>query len=141
MAQGHLVAVWSHGEDEFNIAPVKLVLDLEEKCDAGIAEVFARLREGRFKYYDVRETIRLALIGGGKAPELAEAIVRRHVDGEPLAGCVLLAVNIIAHRMIGVEGEEVGKKSAAEGDTEKASSEKTDASPAPQSTALGNNSA
>lgn len=109
-ANGTRSIIWANGEDLFCISKVGLILDLEEKCQAGLATVFWRLRNDAWKYNDVRETIRIGLIGGGKSPEEAMRIVKTQVDGQPLAALVLVAWAIIEAAMVGVPGEAAGKK-------------------------------
>jgi hypothetical protein len=113
-ANGTKTIVWSNGEDTFCIAKVGLLLDLEEKCNAGVAEIMRRLEGGTWRLNDVRETVRLGLIGGGMDPVRAMVAVKSHVDGRPLAQSVLLAYEILAAALVGVPGDETGKKPGAE---------------------------
>lgn len=126
-ANGTRTIIWAGGEDVFCLAKVGLILELEEKCDAGIAAVMKRLVDNVWKLHDVREPIRLGLIGGGMDPEKAMAAVKRHVDDTPLTSSVLLAYQIISAVMVGVRDDHVGKGEAAEAATT-ASSTQTDAS-------------
>lgn len=145
-ATGTISLDWANGEDVFCVAQVGHVLDLEEKCGAGIFEIAERLEGslnaaadgllgGKARLNDVRETIRLGLIGGGKDPAHAMAIVRRHVDGRPLLESVLLAYHIIGAALRGVPGDEVGKAEAERAKREGDLSATTDASFAPPSSA------
>lgn len=109
-ANGTRTIIWAGGEDQFCLAKVGLILDLEAKCDAGIATVMTRLGSGTFRLNDVREPIRLGLIGGGMAPDKAMQAVRNHVDENPLTSSVLLAYAIIEAVMVGVPDDPVGKK-------------------------------
>jgi hypothetical protein len=109
-ANGTVLVAWAGGEDQFCLAKVGLILDLEAKCDAGIAVVFTRLGSGTWRLQDVRETIRLGLIGGGMDPAKAIEAVRRHVDEGPLTSSVLLAYSIIEAVMVGVKNDPVGKQ-------------------------------
>lgn len=120
-ANGMRTIVWAGGEDQFCLAKVGLILDLEAKCEAGIATVMTRLGSGAFRLNDVRETIRLGLIGGGKTPDQAMKAIRSHVDENPLNSSVLLAYVIIEAVMVGVPDDPVGKKDEpGEGDQGKA---------------------
>jgi hypothetical protein len=134
MTTGTVTIAWANGEDEFCIAQVKHILALEHACDAGVAAIFGRLLDGAWMLNDVRETIRLGLIGGGKSPEKAMAIVKLHVDGNPLAQSLLIAQKVLEAALVGVPGESVGKAAAA-GARDPLSSGMTDASAAPASTA------
>jgi hypothetical protein len=108
-ANGTRSIVWAGGEDVFCLAKVGLILDLEEKCKAGIALILARIDSGIFGLSDIREPIRLGLIGGGMAPDKAMAKVRSHVDENPLAHSVLVAQAVLQAVLIGVPDDPVGK--------------------------------
>jgi hypothetical protein len=101
-ATGTRSIIWANGEDVFCIAKVGLILDLEDKCKAGFAVVMARLEAGAWGLNDVREPIRLGLIGGGMKPDAAMAAVRRHVDENPLAHSVLVAYEVMRSAMFGI---------------------------------------
>lgn len=136
-AVGTVTITWRNGEDQFCLARTGDILALEEKCNAGIATIIKRLRNDDYYLNDVRETIRLALIGGGMTPDKAMTAVKLHVDGHPdgLAASVLLAQVILMAVMVGVPGDELGKPKAAEAETGQASSETMAASAAQQSLA------
>lgn len=142
-ANGTRTIIWAGGEHQFCLAKVGLILDLEAKSDAGIATVMTRLGSGTFRLNDVRETIRLGLIGGGLAPDKAMQAVRNHVDENPLTSSVLLAYAIIEAVMVGVPDDPVGKapdepgkddpgKAEPAGAQETGSITTTDASDAPK---------
>lgn len=128
-ANGTRTIIWAGGEDAFCLAKVGLILDLEEKCGAGIAAIMTRLGDGSWRLNDVRETIRLGLIGGGMDPAKAMAAVKNHVDEQPLASSVLMAYEIIAAVLVGVKDDPVGKEMPAEAKAT-GSSTQTDASAA-----------
>lgn len=114
-ANGTRTIIWAGGEDVFCLAKVGLILDLEQKCGAGIATIMTRLTTGNWALNDIRETVRLGLIGGGSTPERAMQAVRNHVDENPLTASVLLAYSIIEAVMVGVPDDPVGKKETDEG--------------------------
>lgn len=126
-ANGLRTIIWAGGEDDFCLAKVGLILDLESRCGAGIAAIFNRLENGTWWLSDVRETIRLGLIGGGMLPEPAMARVKNHVDlnENGLAPSVLMASAIIQAVMIGVPDDPVGKKVDDEGKAEPAEAPET----------------
>lgn len=112
---GQRAIVWANGEDIFNIQKIGLILDLEEKCGAGFPVVMARLEGGTWRLNDVRETIRLGLIGGGMDPKKALEAVQRHVDlnANGLAPSALVAYEVVRAAMFGAPkddpvGEEAG---------------------------------
>ncbi len=114
-ANGTRVIIWEGGEDTFCLAKVGLIFELEEKCRAGISAVQMRIETAQWGLNDIREPIRLGLIGGGMAPDKAMAAVKRHVDEKPLASNVLLAYEIIKAVLVGVPDDPVGKKDDDEG--------------------------
>jgi hypothetical protein len=113
-AVGTVRIIWGNGEDDFCISKTGSILALEDKCNAGLAEIRMRLQAGTWRLNDVRETIRLALIGAGMDADKAMKAVQLHVDGEPLAKSVLIAHAIVAAALVGVPGDDVGKTAAPE---------------------------
>lgn len=93
--------------------PWKQLIELQEKCDAGPFVVFDRLRSGSWHLQDIRETIRLGLIGGDTDPPRALSMVRAYVEERPLAENVLLAIEILGAAILGVGDETVGEQDAA----------------------------
>jgi hypothetical protein len=134
---GTVRIIWAGGENDFCIAEIGHILALEEACGVGIMHVFRRLESDTWKLHDLRETIRLGLIGGGLPQDKAMALVKIHVDQNPagLAPSVLLAMEIIKAKLVGVPDDPLGKTAAAEAATGQVSSMTTAASAAPQSTA------
>jgi hypothetical protein len=133
---GEIELNWGDGLHKFNVAKIKSVLELEEKCDAGIAEIFQRIRDSRWKINDVRETLRIGLIGGGATPDSALRLINRYCDDRPLAESLQPAILIIMAAMLGVPGDVPGKKAETERAKEEAPSEKMDATSVPLSTEL-----
>lgn len=144
MPNGKIELNWADGTYAFNIAKVAQALELEEKCGVGVAEIFDRLRTGRWWVNDVRETLRLGLIGGGLEPIRALKIVRRYVDERPWSESVQVALAVLMAAIVGVPGDDVGKKPAAEptaNEDRPPSSAPMDGSSAPPSTASAPDSA
>jgi hypothetical protein len=141
MSNGSITIIWGGGEDVFNLAKVGLILDLEDKCKAGIGVIAGRLENGAYGLNDVRETIRLGLIGGGATPERAMTAVKSHVDGNVngLAPSVLVAYGIIRAALfgspqddpVGSQGDDAGKAKPAEA-PDTGCTTTTDASDAPK---------
>lgn len=75
---------WADGTYLFALK-AKQVEELEHLTGVGIGRLTARVTgEADFYYRDVRETIRLGLIGGGMPPVEARRLVEAYVDGQPL---------------------------------------------------------
>lgn len=133
MANGEVTLTWGDGEHTFNVAKLRCVLELEEKCDCGFAEIYTRLAAGRWKFNDIRETLRLGLIGGGMPPDKALSLINRYVDDEPFASNVLPAQAVIMAALVGVKDDNLEKKAEAERAQAERSTETVDSS-APSST-------
>jgi hypothetical protein len=103
----------------------------------GPFEILQRLRSGFWRIDDIRETLRLGLIGGGLQAEKALKLVIQYVDDfaeRPLPENVPHAMAVLGAALYGPADEEMPG-----GKTETAGAEKeahgTDASPSPSSTA------
>lgn len=77
--KGEMTVDWADGTYTFRLT-VTGAIELEEKCSAPIATIVTRLNSGAYSVNDVRETIRLGLIGGGLKPHDALRLVRAYVD-------------------------------------------------------------
>jgi hypothetical protein len=115
---------WADGEYTFRL-PIARLEELQEKCNAGPATIFQRICSGAWYVNDIRETIRLGLIGGGMPATKALSMVQRYVDDQPLGENVPVAQAILLAVIVGVPDEPVGKAPAAE------SPEATAESPSP----------
>jgi hypothetical protein len=131
---GEIEIKWGDGEHKFNIARLKCVLELEEKCGVGIAEIFTRIQEGRWRFSDIRETLRLGLIGGGATPDKALRLINRYCDDRPWAENVLPAQAVLMAAIVGVPQDDPLTKKAKTERAEDGRSTKTDAMSAPSST-------
>jgi hypothetical protein len=112
MPNGTIELAFGDGDQTFNVARIGQALELEEKCGAGVSEILDRLRTNRWKLNDVRETIRLGLIGGGMTPVNALNLVKRYVDERPWGESLLVAQAVMIAAIIGVPGDLVGKTKA-----------------------------
>lgn len=82
---------------------VEGAIELEEKCDSPFTVIYHRLSTGTHRPNDIRETIRLGLIGGGLEPVKALALVRKYIDDRPLQESALLAHHILGGLLYGFE--------------------------------------
>lgn len=124
---GKLTLAWGDGEHDF-LLPIGQLRELQDKTDAGPQEVFTRLSTGRWRVDDVREPIRLGLIGGGMKPSDAMVLTKRYVDDRPLLENLKVAQAILMISLVGDEPDE-GKVEAR-----KAKSDPSERSPSGQST-------
>lgn len=111
---GEITLDWADGQHKFNVAKLRCYLELEEKCDSGIAEIYQRLLQGKWKFNDIRETLRLGLIGAGTDPGRALVLVNRYVDDVPLASNLLHAQAVIMAAIVGVKGDDLEKKATTD---------------------------
>jgi hypothetical protein len=119
MPTGLTNLTFGDGRHDFNIAPIGSMLELQDNCDAGPAEIFSRLRNGLWRVNDVRETIRIGLIGGGMKPVDALKLVDRYVGGpRPWSESVPVASSILLAALVGVPDDPVGKTDADRAKTE-----------------------
>ena len=116
-ADASVTLAWGDGEHKFRLA-IGQLRELQEKCSAGPIEVLDRLANRRWRVDDVRETVRLGLIGGGLDPIKALSLVRHYIDERPLMESIAPAQAILMAALIGAEGDEVGKEEAGETTTD-----------------------
>jgi len=86
---------------------------LQEACDAGPFVILERICDKSFKIGDIRETLRLGLIGGGMEPVRALKLVREYVEERPLLENLMRAQAVLGMALIGAPEEETGKKPQA----------------------------
>jgi len=88
---------------------------LQEACDAGPFAIFDRLGDKSFKVQDIREVLRLGLIGGGLEPSKALSLVRDWIEERPLLENVPIAQVVLSAALVGAPEEETIKKPQAAG--------------------------
>jgi hypothetical protein len=62
--------------------------------------------------HDVREVIRLGLIGGGMKPDRALVLVKRYVEGRPHGDAIMTARVVLHIAMFGPPDDQTGKAKA-----------------------------
>lgn len=130
---------WGDGVHKFRLALGQL-RELQEKINQPRISIgadpigpFSLLMLARNKDlwpHEVREVIRLGLIGGGEKPTAALGLVARYVDDRPVLENMKPVVLILTAALTGVPDDVVGKKEAGENQTETV----TTGSSSPQST-------
>jgi hypothetical protein len=101
---------WANDERRFFLGIGELIA-LEDKRNAGLAEIYRRLSSLDWRLDDVRETIRLGLMGAGTDAPIARRIVESHVTPGQIALAAVLAQSIIGAALAG-RGD-LGKAEAA----------------------------
>lgn len=119
---GDITLEWADGEHVFRLGLGQL-RELQERVSAvrvrigvepvGPAFLASEIGAGRWMVDDLRETIRLGLIGGGMKPAEALMLVQRYVDARPLQESVVPAYAILSAALVGAPEEPVGKPDPA----------------------------
>jgi hypothetical protein len=110
---GKIELDWADGRHVFRLAIGQLE-ELQEKAGAGPLEVMRRLISGTWRVADVREPIRLGLIGAGMTPAEAVKLVNRYAGDGALLQAVEPAMAILGAALQAPKDEPVGKAAAAE---------------------------
>jgi hypothetical protein len=113
-AAGSTTLLWADGEHRFRLR-IKELRELQDKCDAGPAQIMMRLVNHTWRVDDILQAIRLGLIGGGATPTEALLLVKRYVEDRPLGENVVIAAEIIAAAISGdpKEDDDAAKKAQA----------------------------
>ncbi len=127
---GSVTLTWADGAHRFRL-PIAQLRELQEKADAGPAFILSRLQSGQWLVDDIRETLRLGLVGGGMTPVDALKLVQRYVDERPLLESRQPAMAVLLAALVGVKDEPLGKPAAAKDQPHGSSAE---SSPSPPST-------
>lgn len=99
---------WADGEYSFKLA-VGQLRELQEKLKIGVGGLLKRVLAGDYYVDDVREIMRLGLIGGGTAPLDALRLIENYVDARPLAENLQFASIVLYAAITGVQDDPVGK--------------------------------
>ena len=86
-------AFFGDAEYDFRLT-VPMILELERGTGVGVGALCNRIFNRDFAHSDLTETIKLALIGGGTAPERAASLVAAYAIGRPLSEIYPLAAAI-----------------------------------------------
>lgn len=118
-----IVLPFGDGEHLFALK-FKQLEQLEKHCEAGIAEIAARLISLRPKLYDIYYVLLLGLEGGGMPPTLAKQFMDRYFVGRPIAASndpdspLAVAAKVISAAWFGVDtlkpGDSSGETDAEE---------------------------
>lgn len=139
---GEVTIPWGDQEYKFRLGYGEL-RQLQEACDAGPPRIADRLRPydvqlnphgDNWRIQDIRETIRLGLIGGGMTSHDALVKVIKFVDAVPLIENRFIAYAIIQAAISGATDEMLGKAEGAPKE-KKARRSRTERSPSHESMA------
>ena len=85
--------------------PADRIVELERATGVGIGALSRRVFAGDFSFRDLRETVRIGLVGGGMPPEDAARLVALYVDGRPLQEAHPIAVAVLEAAWFGKAGD------------------------------------
>ena len=105
-------------------------VELQELTDCGLGECLSRVEQLRVK--EMKEVIRLGLVGAGMDKHEAFRLMERHVVAGELGVCGSLAFQIVAAAITGAEDEPLGE---SKGDGTSESPSPAESSDGPSSTA------
>lgn len=92
-AYGEVSLPWADGDYTFRLG-FKQISSFEEKFNTSFLAYCSRLASGDAKFSELRETIRLGLIGGGQDPGKALSLVKEYVEERPPSESLALAIII-----------------------------------------------
>lgn len=78
-----------------------MIHELEQKTGTGIGALYQRIVSAQFRVADIVEIIRLALIGGGTAPAVAQQLVTTYAKDRPFSETFPLSLEILDARWNG----------------------------------------
>lgn len=116
---GSITLDWGDGQYRFRLAFGQWA-ELQEAVNRprvamgapmiGPGELLQAMARGNCWPHEVREVLRLGLIGGGMKSDRALVLVKRYVEQAPWARNNALAGNVLARSMIGPPDDDVGKE-------------------------------
>lgn len=100
---------WADDEHSFCLRLGEL-RELQDKTGVGPQKLMRRVAEGDWHVDDLRETLRLGLIGAGMSAPEALKLVRRYVDERPLIESIQPALAVLVAVLSGFEAASPRKK-------------------------------
>jgi len=113
LGNGAVKGTWPDDERTFCLRIGEL-RELESARDASAGELLQRIARMHGRIDDLREVIRLGLIGGGLSAVKALGIVQRCVTPGRLAECSIIAAYVLSAAMYGEEKENTPGETQAE---------------------------
>lgn len=92
----------------------KFLSELQEKLSEGPMVTFRRLYSGQWRVEDIREVLRLGLVGGGMTPAEAHKLMTRYFEHSPLAEHAALALSVLSAAIVGRKSEDDPPATAVE---------------------------
>lgn len=110
-AYGEITEEFGDGEHTFRLG-YKEISQFEEKFDLAFMAFINRIAEGNAKIVEVREIIRLGLIGGGMEAPKTIPLLKAFVEEAPLADYMAVALKIAQSGAFGSEAYRTKKAEA-----------------------------
>ena len=124
---------WADGHHAFRLGISELE-ELQEKTGTGPFEVLVRLARHTWRVADVREPLRLGLIGGGMAAGTARTLVERYAGPGQLLDAVPPAMAVLNAAIAGPDDEAVAAPGGNGAAAKEAEATPPAGSPSPPST-------
>ncbi len=121
---------WADGVHVFRLG-IGEIRELQDVTGVGPHALLKRIMAGEWRVDDLRETIRLGLIGGGMEPAKALPLVIRYVENRPLLESVRPALAVLSAVLSGFAETPVGKPKAKRKKTAAGSASPTSSASAP----------
>lgn len=122
MTHGLITKDWADGTYSFRLAYGQW-LELQEAVGCGPLELYVNMLQRKWRVQQLREIIRIGLIGGGATPPAALRLVKLYVEERPMMESVQIALEIVAASMSLPQGSEApGEAAAAETPTAESTS-------------------
>lgn len=121
LAHGLITKEFADGTYSFRLAYGQW-LELQEAAGCGPLELYVNLLQRRWRIQNIREIVRIGLIGGGADPASALRLVKRYVEERPLMENVQLAIEIVSASLQLPQGVEAPAGEAEAAKTEESTS-------------------
>lgn len=119
-ADGSVTLIWAGEERKFRLA-IGQLRELQESINKnrgahpiGPWSLFQLVNKGDAWLDDLREIIRLGLIGGGTRIELVPGLIKRYVDERPMLESAPVAAAILGIALVGDQLDQIVKKNPSD---------------------------
>lgn len=111
-----VVLEFGDGEHLFKL-PLKMIAELQDRCNAGIGTIYRRVLTGDYRGEDLIEAVRCGLVGGGLTGVEARKLIDRYCDAWPLEVWHAHASAVLSACIHGYAGDKKPKKAKARANT------------------------
>lgn len=108
MASRHGLVTLAFGDGEYDFRlSLGDIEELESKTDQSIFVIAAKMQNKIARTTEIREVLRIGLVGGGLKPVDASALVKRYVDERPLIESQDTAYAVVLAALWRVHGDKM----------------------------------